>query len=114
MDALALYGTTNGGPVLGVGPALGNAGNAGLSGASAAAALVAHKERLRAQMQAEALTPLGADGNDDDEQQKRLKKAVSAIDQWEPDMLEEATQFLRLQVGLSHASLLLFCRLRKG
>ena len=95
MDALALHSNAaNGGPaILGVG---------GPSSSAAVAALVAHKERLRAQMHAEALTPLDVDGNEqddgDEQQQNKVKKAVSAIDQWEPDMLEEATQFLRLQV----------------
>ena len=48
-------------------------------------------------MHAEALTPLDGDGNEQDDGDEQVKKAVSAIDQWEPDMLEEATQFLRLQ-----------------
>ncbi|KAJ2924936.1 hypothetical protein H1R20_g12132, partial [Candolleomyces eurysporus] len=55
-------------------------------------------QRLRAQMQADALQPL--DDEQDAGSSTRTKATpVSAVDQYSSDILEEATQFLRLQVG---------------
>lgn len=106
IDALALHGNASAGAIPGV------VGPPGSASAATTAALVAHKERLRAQMRAEALALLaGPDGDEDqeDEQHKREKEAVSAIDQWDSHMLEEATQFLRLQVRTHVPTLLPHC-----
>ncbi|KAF5333499.1 hypothetical protein D9611_002327 [Ephemerocybe angulata] len=52
-------------------------------------------QRLRLQMQADALQPLH--GDEDDISGAARKTAVSAVDQYTSDILDEATQFLRLQ-----------------
>lgn len=68
--------------------------------------LTSEAQRLRLQMQADALQPLSEDpGNDG---VKSSLSAVSAVDQYSPDMLEEASQFLRLQVSPIHLLLTLF------
>ena len=56
-------------------------------------------QRLRLQMQADALQPLlNVDEDDDDGSAKARSSAVSGVDHYTPEILEEATQFLRLQV----------------
>lgn len=50
------------------------------------------QSRLRRQMQAESLQPLDADDDT-----PTAKPAISAVDQFSPQCLEEAAQFLRLQ-----------------
>lgn len=67
-------------------------------------------QRLRWQMQADALQPLQDGAEDDgdsaiDAQTKR--SAVSAVDHYTPEILEEATQFLRLQVCVSRLIIVL-------
>ncbi|PPQ77314.1 hypothetical protein CVT25_010896 [Psilocybe cyanescens] len=52
------------------------------------------QERLRKQMQADALHPIKPD---EDESSENMKSSVFAKDQFSPELLEEATQFLRLQ-----------------
>lgn len=51
------------------------------------------QSRLRRQMQADALQPTV--GSEDD---PLMGESVSIADQFSPDILEEVTQFLRLQV----------------
>ena len=61
---------------------------------------ISEAQRLRLQMQADALQPLHAE--DDENSTSRDKAtAVSPLDQYSSDILEEATQFLRLQVRAS-------------
>jgi hypothetical protein len=56
-------------------------------------------QRLRLQMQVDALQPLhNVDEDDDDGSGKARSSAVSGVDRYTPEILEEATQFLRLQV----------------
>ena len=54
-------------------------------------------QRLRLQMQADALQPL--DDEEDGSSTRAKATPVSTIDQYSSDILEEATQFLRLQVS---------------
>jgi len=73
------------------------------------------QDRLRKQMQADALSTLTErDQEDKDEDgdistklEKQKKKLVEVNQEYDPDFLEEAIQFLRLQVGWSFASCLL-------
>ncbi|KAJ3504986.1 hypothetical protein NLJ89_g7652 [Agrocybe chaxingu] len=55
------------------------------------------EDRLRKQMQADALYPLD---NDDDGLTAKMKSSVQGEEHFSSDVLEEATQFLRLQVRL--------------
>jgi hypothetical protein len=54
------------------------------------------QSRLRKQMQAEALQPIS--NNVDDAEQ--LSSAIPPVDQFSDEFLEEAVQFLRLQVSI--------------
>lgn len=60
-------------------------------------------QRLRWQMQADALQPLHHGPEDDDsaEGSQTKSSAASGVDHYTPEILEEATQFLRLQVCVS-------------
>ena len=51
------------------------------------------QSRLRKQMQADSLQPI-----DDEEKTTNSKSMIPAEDQYSSEALEEATQFLRLQV----------------
>ena len=52
------------------------------------------QSRLRKQMQADSLQPI----HDDEELTANKKSLIPAEDQYGPEILEEATHFLRLQV----------------
>jgi len=71
------------------------------------------QDRLRKQMQADALSTLTERDQEDEDGdigtrlEKQKKKLVEVNQEYDPDFLEEAVQFLRLQVGWSLASCLL-------
>ncbi|EAU84259.1 hypothetical protein CC1G_01255 [Coprinopsis cinerea okayama7 len=68
------------------------------SGNSSAAVTDTEREGLKRQMQADALVPLRNDEDDDGtHDSKAMKSLVSSVDQFSTEILEEATQFLRLQ-----------------
>jgi hypothetical protein len=56
------------------------------------------QSRLRKQMQADALQPINDDGDLVDVQEVKMKSSVLAENNYSVELLEEATQFLRLQV----------------
>ncbi|KAF4619679.1 hypothetical protein D9613_005488 [Agrocybe pediades] len=59
------------------------------------------QDRLRRQMQADALHAISPDEDHPGQQssEKEKEKTVSGVDQYPPEILEEAAQFLRLQVS---------------
>lgn len=59
------------------------------------------QSRLRKQMQIDALQPINDDADLDDGRAEVMKSSLAAEDQYPPELLEEATQFLRLQVRRS-------------
>ncbi|KAF8205135.1 hypothetical protein BJ912DRAFT_1018351 [Pholiota molesta] len=55
------------------------------------------QNRLRKQMQVDALQPINDDDDLTEERPENVKSSGAAEDQFSPELLEEATQFLRLQ-----------------
>ncbi|KAF9483997.1 hypothetical protein BDN70DRAFT_873137 [Pholiota conissans] len=55
------------------------------------------QSRLRKQMQADALQPITDDLDLPEDHAEQMKSSLAAEDQFSPEVLEEATQFLRLQ-----------------
>ena len=56
------------------------------------------QSRLRRQIQIDALQPINDDADLENGRAEVMKSSLAAEDQYSPELLEEATQFLRLQV----------------
>jgi len=66
------------------------------------------QSRVRRQMQADALQPLRTEEEEEEEKLVGVSEPLVLVDQFGTELLEEATQFLRLQVCSNKGDLFFF------